>query len=120
MKTSYSIAVNLRDLEGLTDSVIGLLSNNVDLNPIPIDKNGSDELVLRFNCNLISASCICDHLRSLKDQIRIYIKRQRWSKLPVGRFLSIVERGEVILNPEAFPQDEELLPLVPLASEEIF
>ena len=115
------LALNLFDLDNVHKIVReSLLSGKVDVTrAIKIDKSRPDEVAVLLTCDLLSAACICDTLRTQNRKhdetpIRVYLKRETaWSKVPYDRELSLVEGDRCRLNPEVFPQIAEVSSLSP-------
>ncbi len=116
------LAINLIDLDRV-DSMIRhmLLGGKLDLshkNVIQVDKDRFDETGVVFTCDLLTAACVCDTIRTHDKNAgdyptRVYLFRARaWSKVSGATLLSVVEDGVVILNPEVFPVEVEPIPLV--------
>jgi hypothetical protein len=74
-----------------------------------VDKSRFDEACIPFICDLLTAACICDTIRSHDRRAgdyptRVYLKRvAAWEKLAGGVQLSVVKNEKVMLNPELFP-----------------
>lgn len=93
---------------------------------INVDPRQIDEAAVEFTCDLLTAACICDtirtHDRLVKDSpTRVYLRRaDAWRRLPGNVLLSIVSDGELKLNPIVFP-DTSSVPAAskPLAVEAI-
>lgn len=109
------LAVNLYDITNtnrLPDSIRQmLLLDKLDLStPIRTDPERLDEAAVAFNCDLLSAACIIDVLRSHDRKAgdyptRAYLRRaSAWNKLPGHAVLTEVVDGKPRLNPDWFPQ----------------
>lgn len=113
------LAINLADLDRVDQLIRDiLLRGKLDATQaIWTDKSKMDEVAVAFTCDLLTAACICDtirtHDRNAKDYpTRVYIFRRAWSKVAGDALLSLVEDGEVVLNPALF-NVQEIEPAMP-------
>ncbi len=104
------LALNIFDI-GRIDKTMReiLLLDKLDFSAhIWVDKERGDEAAVAFSCDLLTAACICDtirsHDRSVKDYpTRVYLKKVvAWNKLPGAAVLTVVKNEKVQLNPEFF------------------
>lgn len=107
------IAVNLCDLDRLDPLIKSLLlDGKLDLDTthlLLVDKDRMDETAVRFTCDLFTAACVCDTLRSRDRRAgdyptRVYVRWLRaWEKLHSATLLTkVLVDNEVVLNPELF------------------
>lgn len=116
------LAVNLCDFERLSPAWRrDLGAAKLDLTqPIlmdeALDKEGQplrpDEVGVAFRCDLLTAALTCDILRD-RDRIagrtdpsatitRVYLLREKWSKVPADVMLTWLVGGVVVLNSDLF------------------
>lgn len=104
------LAVNLYDLDRVEPLVRQmLLGGKMDLsNAVVTDRDRIDEAAVVFACDLLTAACVCDTLRShdrvVKDYpTRVYVRRSTaWAKVPGHLHLAVVVKDRCVLNPEVF------------------
>ncbi len=108
-KDGERLAVNLFDLDRIDPTIRSmLLGDKVDLTAIRVDKDRGDEVAVAFTCDLLSAACICDTLRSHDKRAgdyptRVYLfKRTAWSRVPGSIMLATVKDGSCTLNRTIF------------------
>ena len=119
------LAVNLFDLDRIDPTIRSmLLGGKVDLTAIRVDKDRGDEVAVAFTCDLLSAACICDTLRSHDKRAgdyptRVYLfKRTAWSRVPGSITLATVKDGSCTLNRTIFNVEVELAkPVAPPRSK---
>ncbi len=81
----------------------------LDAGPIRTDPDRMDETAVEFSCDLLTACCIADTLRSHDraagdHPTRVYLRKSsQWVKLQGSVVLTRVVGGKVILDPEMFP-----------------
>jgi hypothetical protein len=105
-----SLAVNLFDLDRVDPTVRQiLLAGKLDLTRvIRINPDRPDETAVAFTCDLLTAACICDvirtHDRAAGDHpCRVYLRRSKaWERLPGAAVLSVLDDGKAVLNPDLF------------------
>lgn len=104
------LAINFLDLDRNPPLIIGLLlGDKIDkTTPIVMDKSRFDEAGVVFTCDLETAACVCDTIRT-KDRnekrypTRVYLRRhEAWRKLAGADVLALVEGDKVVLNPKVF------------------
>ena len=106
---SESIAINLEDLDRMTDAMRQrLITGRVDA--VKWIRLGEMEAAVQFTCDLLTAATVCDIVRSHDREVgdeptRVYIRRGvAWNRLPALAVLTTVEpSGAVILHPTIFP-----------------
>ena len=105
------LAVNLKDvLDRVLPEIRGpLLKDKVDLSkPIRMDPKDIEEVAIEFSCDLLSAGCILDTLRSHDraagdHPTRAYLKKSSvWVKQQGSVLFTKVAGNQVILNPDVF------------------
>lgn len=101
------LAINVYDLERANPPKELALGRRLSQEIVWIDKNKKEEKALPFVCDLITAATICDIIRNQarkdsKYPPRVYVKKRDWKRLKESDYLTIVNNGTVILNPEVF------------------
>ena len=107
------LAVNLFDLDRVQPTIRELmLGGKLDTSQaIQMDKDRMDEAGVVFSCDLLTAACICDTIRS-HDRVaglyptRVYVCKRSWSKVPGTVALAKVEDQVLKLNPEVFTEEQ--------------
>ena len=111
MRCNVELAVNLPDLDRVSPFIREiLLRGKITLKKaILVDRDRYDELAVKFTCDLLTAACACDVLRT-KDRrekrypTRVYLRTKKaWTKIPGDKALTLVKDGDLRLNPEVFP-----------------
>ena len=121
------LALNLFDIDRI-DPLIGIvMGGKLDLSKaIKVDPDRLDETAVAFSCDLLTAACICDtirtHDKAVKDYpTRVYIfRRSAWSKVAGQGHLSIVVDNKCVLNPKIFSSVPAANDAEPLKAKKMF
>ena len=123
------LAANLYDLDRVPEMIRECLNfRNVFMRmAVTTDPDRVDEAAIPFRCDLLTAACICDmirtHDRGVKDYpTRVYIRKKvAWEKVPANINLTTIEDGDPVLNPVVFGGGRSPLPAigVPLKAERL-
>lgn len=107
------LAVNLADLDRVDPTIRGiLLGGKLDATrAVVTDKGRMDEIAVAFTCDLLTAACCCDTLRTHDRKVgdyptRVYVFRRAWTKIVSSALLTLIEGDKVVLNPALFDVDE--------------